>query len=451
MKKVLLVFPALIWILAGSAYAAMELSMDYAIQLALDQNETMKQAEEDQASAHERVKEARGALLPTVSASYTYNRYFEIPDVPMDMGIEPEIAPNGTVSGYRLITEDVPAKHDNEHVFGLTASQVLFTSGRVMSYYRAAKAGSESADYQVLRKKKELIFQVQESYLNTLLAREALAIARASLANTQKDHDIILQKLNEGLASEVEKMQHEVDLHSRRISVTRSENDLVLAKNYLKILTGISREEDIHLTEQFNDTFPDLSFEETLATVLDKEPSINALQQGIKANEYLLKAYKADYFPTVAAFSRVQRDGDSDDFFPESEAFDTTFLAGVAVTIPLYEGGVKSARKNQAIRTLNKSRLALANMRKLLTLDLENAFLAYHTSQRQLNIAKETLKVSQKAYNLAQLRYKTGLGSLSELQDAELDLTHARLLVSQTICDVNQNLYKIQSYLSNGI
>lgn len=450
MKKVQLGFLVLIWALTGPAHAAMDLSMDQAIQLALDQNETMKQAQEDRASAHEKVRETRAVFYPKMSASYSYNHYFDIKDVPVDVGIEPETTPDGTVSGYNLITENVPAKADNEHIFELSVAKGLY-SGRAINYYRSVKADRDSADYQVLRQKKALTFQVQEAYLNTLLAREALTIAEASLENTKKDHDIILQKLNEGLASEVEKMQHEVDLHSRRISVTRSENDLVLAKNYLKILTGISREDDIRLTDRFNKTFPELSFDETLAGVLKNEPSINALRKGIKANEYQLKAYKADYYPIFTAFSSVQRAGDTNDFFPDNEELDTTFLAGLAVTISLYDGGSKSAKKQQAVHRLNKTRLELASVRKLLTLDLENAFLAYHTSQRQLTIAEETIKVSRKAYNLAKLRYKTGLGSLSELQDAELDLTQARLLVSKTIRDVNQNLYKIQSYLSNGV
>ncbi len=461
MKRLFLVLSVLIW--TGPAYAAMELTMEEAIKLAMTQNENIMQAYEDQASASEKVKEARSALFPTLSASYSYNRYFRIQDIPVDVDVAPDTGADGSFlgidgtppgsdnpQGWHLVTQDFPAKNDNEHIFGLNASQVIYTSGRIMNYYRAAKAGSVGADFFLMQKKRKLTFQVQETYLNTLLAREALAIAKASLENTQKDHDIILQKFNEGLAAEVEKMQHEIEVHNRQIGVITAENDLTMAKNYLKMLGGISFNEEIILTDRFNESFPEIAFDDTLTTVLEKEPSINALRQNAKASEYILKAYKAEYYPMVAAFSSMQYDGDSDDAFPDSDDFHTTMLAGISVTIPIYEGGIKSAKKNQAIRNLKKIRLELSKVQKMLTLDLQNTFLAYKASQRQHNTAGQTLNVSQKAYDLAKLRYKTGLGSLSELQDAELALTKAKLLVSKTIRDVNQNLYKIQSYLSNS-
>ena len=60
---------------------------------------------------------------------------------------------------------------------------------------------------------------------------------------------------------------------------------------------------------------------------------------------------------------------------------------------------------------------------------------------------KATVNLARKAYELAQLRYKTGLGSLTELRDAELAFTEAKLFLSKTLRDVNLHLYKIRSYL----
>ncbi len=66
-----------------------------------------------------------------------------------------------------------------------------------------------------------------------------------------------------------------------------------------------------------------------------------------------------------------------------------------------------------------------------------------------MDSARETVKLAEKSYELAQLRYKTGLGSLTELQDTELTLTQVKLLYSKTTRDVNLHLYRIQSYISD--
>jgi len=436
----------LVWLAACPAYGAVKLSMEQAIEMALTHNEDLKQAEEDRISARERVKEARGAIFPTLEASYGYNRYFLIPDIPVPVGVAPEAAPDGS---WPLITQDFPAVNENEHVFGLTASQALFTSGRVSNYYRAAKAGSTGADLMYNRQKRLLILQVQGAYLNSLMAREVLDIARASLENTLNDHKIISQKFKEGLGSEFELMQHEVEVNNRRTGLITAENNLTLAKNYLKTIIGIDLKEEIVLTDSYNESFPDFKFEQIRQTMLKDEPSLKALDQAVKASKYLLKAYRADFYPIVAAFGSVQYSGDSDQFIPDSNDFSETLLAGIQVTIPIYEGGVKSAKKNQALRDLNKSRLELVKIRKLLTLDLQNAYLAYIASRKEMDSARETVKLAEKSYELAQLRYKTGLGSLTELQDTELTLTQVKLLYSKTTRDVNLHLYKIQSYISD--
>lgn len=462
MKRCHFFLSILVGLAAGPAYGEVELSMEQAIEMAVANNENLKQAREDRLSAQERVKEARGAVFPKLEASYSYNRYFRIPDIPVPVGVAPEVAEDGSLLGgdgegppgpdnpWPLMTQDFPAVEDNEHVFSLTASQALFTSGRVTNYYRAAKAGSEAADLMYNRQKRLLTLQVQEAYLNSLLARETLAIARASLENTLKDHEIISQKFKEGLGSKFELMQHEVEVNNRRTALITAENNLTLAKNHLKVIIGTDLGEEVSLTDSYNESFPDFKFEEVRQTMLEVEPSLKALDQAVEADKYMWKVYKADYYPILAAFGSVQYSGDSDQFIPDGDDFSDTLLAGIQLTIPIYEGGVKSAKKNRALRDLNKSRLELVKVRKLLTLDLQNAHLGYIASRQEMDSARETVRLAEKAYELAQLRYQTGLGSLTELQDVELALTQAKLLYSKTTRDVNLHLYKIQSYISDN-
>jgi outer membrane protein len=442
------------------AYGAIELSLEKAIEMARANNEDLKKNREDRETARERVREARGAFLPTLGASYNYSHYFDIVKVPVFDSALPARSESGSLlgadlqnppgpdnpQGYYLVSHEYPAKYKNEHSLGLTASQVLFTSGRVMSYYRAARAGSAAAEYNYSRQERGVILQVQESYLNSLLAREALQIARISLENTLKDHEIITQRQKSGLGSEFEVMGHAVELNNRRIELINAENGYRLARNYLKVIIGLDSAEEVTLTDSYNESFPELEFENLLQAMRENEPSLKALEQLVKVNQSLYQANRADYFPLVAAFGSFGYSGNSDAFFPKGDDFSETLVAGVQVTIPIYEGGVKNAKKNQAFRELNKSRIDLVKVRKLLALDLENAYLAYLSSRKELEAVGEMVKLAEKAYGLSQLRYQSGLGSLTELRDAELSLTRARLLLSKTMEDVNLNLYKIQSY-----
>jgi outer membrane protein TolC len=360
----------------------------------------------------------------------------------MEVPVFDSISPDGS----SLVPHYYRAKYDNEHTLGLTASQVLFSSGRVTNYYRAARAGRSASENNYTRQERAVTLQVEEAYLNALLAGEARKIAELSLANTEKDHEIVLQRRKSGLGSEFEVMGHAVELNNRRIEAINAGNGQKLAQNFLKAIIGIDPAEQVSLTDSYNEIFPDLEYEKIRGQLLASEPALRALESLVKVNENLYRAQRADYFPLVAAFGSYSYSGNSDRFFPKSEDFEQTIVAGVQVTVPIYEGGVKNARKNQAFREVTKSRLELSRVRKLLELDLENAYLAFLSSRKELEAVREMVKLAEKAYGLSQLRFQNGLGSLTELRDAELSLTRARLMLSKTMKDVNLNLYKIQSY-----
>ncbi|MDD5224643.1 MAG: TolC family protein [bacterium] len=442
MKKGLLLILAVVLLIGlRPAYGEVELSLAKALDLAKANNEELKKAREDRETGRDRVREARGAFLPNLSASYGYNRYFDI----AKMALFDTAVPDGA-GGYSLVPHKYRAKYDNEHIFGLTASQLLFSSGRVMNYYRAARAGNAASEYNYTRQERAVTLQVEEAYLNTLLAGEARKIAELSLANTEKDHELVLQREKSGLGSEFEVMGHAVELSNRRIEAINAGNGEKLAQNYLKVIIGVDPAEEIRLTDSYNETFPELEYETLKSQMLDREPSLRALENLIKVKENLYRAQRADYFPLVAAFGSYSYSGDSDKFFPKKSDYDQTIVAGVKVTVPIYEGGVKNAKKNEAFREVTKSRLELSRVKKMLELDLENTYLAYLSSRKTLEGVRDMVKLAEKAYGLSQLRFENGLGSLTELRDAELSLTRARLLLSKTLKDVNINLNKIQSY-----
>ena len=439
---------------ASPAFASMELSLEQAVELAVIHNEDLMKAQEDKLLGRERVKEALSAAIPKISGSYAYSYTIDL-EYPASMmgdengGPEAQAAQysSGGDSGSSMSSLGLFSFADHSHSFSLTASQTIFDSGRTLFAYRAAKANLSAVTFGFTRKKREVTLAVQESYLNSLMAREALKIARASLENTTKDHEIIRQRLAEGLGSEFEVLQHEVELSNRKTQLITAENNVTLAKNYLKVITGIDRDEEITLTDSYNESFPEFDYAQILAAMQETEPSLKALEKVTDIRLNMWKLNKADRFPFLLGYGSMTYMGYSDGFVPASDDFGHMYMAGVNVSIPLYEGGVKNAKKNQAFRDYNKSKLDLSKTRKLITLDFQNAYLAYQASRREMESARSTVKFAQKAYELAQLRYQTGLGSLTELLDAELAFTESQLFLSKTLRDANLHLYRIRSYL----
>ncbi len=461
LKKYLPGAMAVLLFAVTSAHAETPLSLQDAIDLALINNERLRQTAEDRQSAAERVKEAKGALFPKVEASYNYSRYFKIRDIPQYYNVAPDMGTDGSYSGivspgdplgpdnplgWHTVPLYGPAVNDNEHTAGITATQILYTSGRVMNYLRSVETSSDAMDNIYLSEKRNLVFNVQTAYLDSLMNREAVVISKESLENALDDHTVIKNKLREGLASDFDVMQHEVTVQNFRVKLNKAENGFQLATNNLKTLIGIRFTETVTLTDSFIDDFPVLEFNKLLEDMTENDPALKATKHQIRSNTYLLKAKKADYFPVLTAFGSAEKSGDSMDFFPEDDEIDDTVVAGINLTIPIYEGGMKQSRVSQAAHDLNKSKLEYDKIKKLLRLDLENAYLTYLSSQRELATSADTVKVAQTAYGLAKLRYDNGLGSRSDLEDASLALSNASLLYYRFKRNTNYYLYKIHSY-----
>ncbi len=461
LKKYLSGVLSVFFLVVTSANAETTLSLQGAINLALTNNEKLRQAEEDRQSAVDRVREARGALFPKLEASYKYSRYFEIREIPQYYNVAPNtgpggsfiglVSPNNSLSennplGWHTVPQYGPAIEDNEHTAGLTLTQVLFTSGRVTNYLRATKTGREAAENLYNAERHDLVLNVQNAYLDTLLAKQAVVIAEESLDNAEKDHQVIKNKLTEGVASNFDVMQHEVTVQNFHVILNKVQNSFTLAKNHLKTIIVIKFDEDIVLSDTFIGDFPEFNFNSLLEDMKKNEPTLKAIGHHVKANKYILKAKKADYFPVLSAFGSAERSGDSEDFFPDDDELDDTIVAGINLTIPIYEGGIKQSKVSQAVHDLKKSELEYDKIAKLLRLDLQNAFLTYLSSQRELETADKTVRVAQKAYELATLRYDTGMGSRSDLEDASLGLSNARLQYYMFKRNVNHYLYKIFRY-----
>ena len=98
-KPLLLLFIIFLAATIRPAYGQVELSLGKAIEMAKANNEELKKAREDRETGRERVKEARGAFLPTLGISYNYSRYFDITKMALFDTAIPARASDGSLLG----------------------------------------------------------------------------------------------------------------------------------------------------------------------------------------------------------------------------------------------------------------------------------------------------------------------------------------------------------------
>jgi outer membrane protein TolC len=109
--------------------------------------------------------------------------------------------------------------------------------------------------------------------------------------------------------------------------------------------------------------------------------------------------------------------------------------AGISISIPLFSGGKNINKANEIRNSLNQLSLQKDYLRQSLGVQVENAFNAILTAREKMAANEITVRQAEKAYEIAEVRYNAGAGTILELNSSELSLTQARLNYSQAIYD----------------
>jgi outer membrane protein TolC len=156
---------AVSFLFAGRCYcqdAVLELSLEKTIEMAIDSSEAVKIRENDISKSKAVYRETRSAVLPHVNGSASWEDNLNYP-----------VSAAGQIRDYGLTA-------------GVTASQLLWSFGSVMTAVNAAKKTVDASKFSRDASIQEIVYIAKLSYYSALLAENTLKIAEASYDNSIK-------------------------------------------------------------------------------------------------------------------------------------------------------------------------------------------------------------------------------------------------------------------------
>jgi outer membrane protein TolC len=111
-------------------------------------------------------------------------------------------------------------------------------------------------------------------------------------------------------------------------------------------------------------------------------------------------------------------------------------VAGVSVSIPIWDGGGSKAKKERAIITAQTVDIQKQMLENALTLELDAARKQYLNAQERVANQEKNLALAQRIYDTTQTKYKAGVGSSFEITQAESGLYSAQQGLMQARYDL---------------
>ncbi len=458
MKKLLwiavLLVPAI-----GSARAqtdTLAVSIDNAVERALEQSEEIQLARRQSRLADIGVTTARSGLLPQISSSMGYVRtlasVFDVgmPAMPDSLRFNPD--PNASVADRLSYLEqrvpsagmgslgslfgDLPFGRENAYAFSLSGSQVLFSGGRIRSGIEIAHRLQEVSELGYRETAADLERDVRTAYYQSLLAREMVDIAGAALEQAERFLAQERLRFDTGRASDLEVMRAEVALENLRPQLVQAQNAREVSELNLRRLVNIPVQVPLRLTGTLEIRPQDaLSAPDRTDQRYLERPALAAAEEQIRIRREGVRLARGSFLPSVALSTSYARQLFPSSTFALNEDWRTDWTVTLGISFPLFEGLKRSASFQQAQVELEQARLERDRLREGLGLQYEQARGERERALSVIEARRRTIDQAQRVYDLTLMRYEKGLATQLDVTDARLALLQARTFLAQAQAD----------------
>jgi outer membrane protein TolC len=445
----------------------LELTLDGAIKIALSENPSVRVADLEVEKKKYAKKSSQSALYPQIEAVGQYSRTlkkqvmymdgaFNFEDMlgpvvnPLVGGMEQTFAEN--ISGYNpgslgqnIEANTPPPVESSGGSEGITVGRDNNWSGGlqlnwpvvVPTLWKSLELSSldvELAVESARSSKINMINSVRKAYYGVLLAKDALHVFQESHDNAMLSYNDILNKFNQGIVSEFDLIRADVNVKNIKPNLIQAQNAYNLASLSLKALMGIDMEQEISIPGSLLD-YEEGLYAEVLAldASVDNNSDLKKLDIQTEQLQKTLQLYKAQYLPTIAIVGNYTYMSMNNDFRFGDYKWNPYSTVSLNISIPIFDGFKKSSEIHQTKATLEQMKWQRQDVVRNLQLAVNSNVSNMTNYVEQVFSTKDAMAQARKGYEISRKLYDTGMGTLLDLNTAQLGLTQAGLAFTQAI------------------
>jgi outer membrane protein len=384
------------------AQAPAAVSLAQAQQIALRNHPRIASAELAAKASGFVVKQVRSAYYPTVSGNVT--------------GVGTE---HGSVlSAGAVTTSSIYSRESN----GLVANQLLSDFGRTASLEQSAKLRNAAQNQNVSNTRAQVLVEVQQEYYRALNTESILNVARATLDLRRVTLRQVSALAASALRSKVDVSFAQVNESQAQLDLFRAENDARASHARLSAAMGYDRDQAFSLSDEPLPPALDPNVDALIEQAKRERPDLAALQLNKEALDRYADAERRLRNPTLSAAAVAGVAPVRDERLPESYS-----AAGINLNIPILNGGLFKARQEEAESRAAAASKDLQDLSLQIARDVRVAWLDANDAFRRLDVTARMVGEAKEALRLAQARYENALGSIVELNQAQLNETSAEI------------------------
>jgi outer membrane protein len=396
---------ALAWAV-GSAAAqqpAQVITLERAIEIALERNPTVRQAENAARLSELNVLQQQRALLPNLNIN------------------------TGTALPYGM-----PGNNFDPMVTaGVSTSMNIGNVYNTMASIQQSRINENQSIENLVRSEQTVVFTVMSNYLSLIAAQEQLAVQEQNLAAVEGQEAQIQAFVTASRRPISDLYQQQATTASARLSLLQAQRGVINARSTLVRTLHLDPFGEYQFVVpdlgSMSTEFQSLDLQEMSDRALGQRPDLRAAGLAVESAEQGVRIASASRLPSIAlgfslnsgSFNSAANGG----FFDQLDQGRRGNLS-LNISVPVLDFTRGITQERAAIQ-LQNARIGLENTRQVVATEVRNAYLDLQLAEQQLTVAEAQVQAADRAVETAQQRYEVGAATLVELTQAQLSQVRA--------------------------
>ena len=350
--------------------------------------------------------------------------------------VEDRVQASGSLSATRSGREG--SSPGSSYSAGVTASVRVFDANRTRYAVEAQRGTLSATEAEGRKTRLQVRSEVKKAYMDLLLAGEVRGQRRESVDSFRRHLERAKGYYETGLKPKSDVTKAEVDLGNAQLALVEAESEVRVAQAALLNAMGVDLAEPFEVRAE-DRKLPESAEGDAEALALEHRQDYAAAGLRTLAGRAEVRSAARASSPSLSLRGGYSAGGE------EVSSLSSEWNVGLSLTVPVVDGGAASARTDIAraqVRSLEASREAL---RQNILLEVRKAVLKVRNARERIRIAGLTVAQAEENYELAEGRYRTGVGDSLALSDALLALTDARLSLYRARYDLQVAQFALES------
>lgn len=380
----------------------------------------------DEAMAHERGKTARTSRLPD-----------------LQVGLRGGVVGQPIVFRHGLSDATYPDTPDWLQNYAIDFTQPLYEGGRIRYAVRRADLQTHAATLRTATDRADVKLDLLNQYMSLFSLYKQREVLMRNIEESERRLKDIRQMRKEGLITNNDVLRSEMQLTNDRLSLTETENSLVLVSQQLDILLGMDEDRlllpDTSLLHRAVALQP---YEEYVEEAYLNDPAMRLLRQQTEIARNEVHLTRADFLPSVSLYASntlarpVSR--------TMADMYNNTWNFGLSVSYPISSLYKNNHRVKESKLAVEVARNAEEQQKQQARVTVRTAFLRHREALKQVEALKLSVRQAEENYRIMQNRYLNQLAILTDLLDANSVLLNAELQLTSARTQVIYTYYQLE-------